>query len=111
MINEYKVFFSITIFIDLKLFSFLECFNLILVRYEFLLGHQGLVSEFWQSHRVTCGRKKIANCSHEDKGQHRRITNLKEQIALKLYFLSSECLGQTVKQDMFQIYFDLCWYP
>jgi len=42
VINEYKVFFSITIFVDVKLFSFLEYLNLILVRYEYLLGHQGL---------------------------------------------------------------------
>ena len=42
MINEYKVHFNITIFIDVTLFSFLGCLNLVLIGYEFLLSHQGL---------------------------------------------------------------------
>jgi len=85
-------------------------------------------SEFWQSQRVTCCRKEIANCTHRgkeqhriianskeqhriianSKEQHRIIANSKEQDASKFYVLSSGYLGQTIKQDMFQIYFDLC---
>jgi len=41
MINEYKVFFDITIFIDATLFSFVEYLNLILVRYEFFARPSG----------------------------------------------------------------------